>query len=223
MIRAARWKLRRGQVEDALPRARRDHVHKTEQVLIRVAKAHAAPDARLVERSRARHVERDHALIGVPDVDHAVRVSVRRADLQDAEQAIPIRPQRIEGGVHVGLVEILGDDRLDRTLVDRLRVRRIELFVGRIFVVSQHKDDLACLARLERHLDVMRSDGLPAVRDRVERFAALDCGGVIPAAIRAEERFALRVETRQRLGAGKVGKMIAPLAVFGLVIDHAPP
>ena len=55
-----------------------------------------APDARFVERSRARHVERRHALVSVPDIDHAVRVLIRRLHLRIAQQAIPICLQRVE-------------------------------------------------------------------------------------------------------------------------------
>src|ERR1035437_2745738 len=50
VIRAAGRQLRGGQVEDALPGARRSHVHKAQQVLIRVAEAEAAAYARLKKR-----------------------------------------------------------------------------------------------------------------------------------------------------------------------------
>jgi hypothetical protein len=43
--------------------------------------------------------------------------------------------------------------------------------------------------------------------------------GLVPAAVGAQEGLALGVETGQRLGAGKVGKVIAALAVLGLVVD----
>ena len=59
------------------------------------------------------------------------------------------------------------------------------------------------------------------MRDRVERFAALDSRRIVPATVRAEEGVALRIEARERLGAGEVGEVIAALAVLGLVVDNA--
>ena len=110
---------------------------------------------------------------------------------------------------------------LDGPLVDRLRAGRVELGVRRVFVIPQQEDDLPALAGLERQLDVVRADRLPAVRDRVERRAARHGRGVVPAAVRPQERVALRIEAGQRLGAGEVGEVIAALAVLGLVVDHA--
>jgi hypothetical protein len=41
------------------------------------------------------------------------------------------------------LLQVLGDDWFDRLLVDRLRVRGIELLILRVFVVAQQENDLA--------------------------------------------------------------------------------
>src|ERR1035438_5600909 len=67
---------------------------------------------------------------------------------------------------------------------------------------------------------MMRSDGRPAVRYRVRGFAALDDGGPVPTPPGAQQCLALRVKTRQGVGTGEPGEMIAALAVFRLVIDH---
>ena len=221
VIGAAGRQLRRGGVDDALARALGHHVHEAEQVLVRVAEAHAAADARLVQRGRARHVERHHALVGVPDVDHAVDVLVGRLHLDDAEQVRPVGPQRFERGVDVDRLQVSGDDRLDRALVDRLRAGRIELVVARVLVIAEDEDDRALLARLERQAHLMRAHRLPAVSDRVRQVAALDGQRFAPIAVRPEESVALGIEAGQRLGAGEVGEVIAALAVLGLVIDHA--
>ena len=98
VIRAAGLELRGRQVEDAFARARGNHVDEAEQILVGIAEAQAAADARFVKRGRARHVERGHALVGVPDVDHPVGVDVGRLDLIDAEQVVPILAQASEGG-----------------------------------------------------------------------------------------------------------------------------
>ena len=127
VIGAAAGKLRRGKVQDALAGARRNHLHEAEQVLVGIAEAQAAPDARFVKRRRARHVERGHALVGVPHVHHAVGVDVGRMHLADAQQAVPVGPELFERRIHVGRVEVPRDHRLYGLLIDRLRIRRIEL------------------------------------------------------------------------------------------------
>ncbi len=66
---------------------------------------------------------------------------------------------------------------------------------------------------------MVRADRLPAVGDRVAGRASLDGERAVPAAVRAQEGVALGVEAGERLGAGEVGEVIAPLAVFGLVVD----
>ena len=93
--------------------------------------------------------------------------------------------------------------------------------VRRVFVIAQQEDDLPGLAGLEGQLDVVRADRRPAVRDRSWTTRRARHGrGLVPAAVRPQERVALRVEAGQLLRAGEVGEVIAPLAVLGLVIDH---
>ena len=65
----------------------------------------------------------------------------------------------------------------------------------------------------------MRAVRRPAVRDGVEGFAALHRRRVVPTAVSAEERVALRVEAGEFLRAGEIGEMVAALAILGLVID----
>src|SRR5207237_398391 len=62
-VRAAVRKLRGGDIDDAFASALRHEVHEAEQILIRIAEAHAAPNARLEIRGATRHVEGDHALV----------------------------------------------------------------------------------------------------------------------------------------------------------------
>ena len=68
-------------VQDALPGAAWDQVHKAQEVLRGIAEAHAPADARLKVGGGARHVEGDHALVLVPDVDHPVQLFVGALDL----------------------------------------------------------------------------------------------------------------------------------------------
>jgi hypothetical protein len=58
------------------------------------------------------------------------------------------------------------------------------------------------------------------MRDRVERLPALHGRGPVPAPVGAEERVALGVESGERLRAGEVCDVIAPLPILRLVVDH---
>jgi hypothetical protein len=110
---------------------------------------------------------------------------------------------------------------LTSLLVDGLRAGRIELLGDGILVVAEHEDDLPRLAGGQVELHLMRADGRPAVGDGVGELAGFHGGGLVPAAIAAQEGLALRVEAGAGLRAGEVGKVVAALAVLGLVIDDA--
>jgi hypothetical protein len=59
-------------------------------------------------------------LIGVPDIHHVVGMDVGRVHLQDAEHAVPVPAQPLEGRVGSLAVVVPGDHRLDEALVDGL-------------------------------------------------------------------------------------------------------
>jgi hypothetical protein len=128
VIGAAGRQLRGGQVEDALAGARRHHVHKAQQVLVGVAEAEAAADAGLIERRRARHVEGGHALVGVPDIDHAVGVNVGRVSTwkMPSRLAQYWRSRSKAASAFAGS-RYLAMTGLTRAFVDGLRVGGIEL------------------------------------------------------------------------------------------------
>ena len=65
----------------------------------------------------------------------------------------------------------------------------------------------------------MRAVRRPAVGDGVEGFAGFHRRRVVPTAVGAEERVALRVEAGEFFRAGEIREVIAALAVFGLVVD----
>ncbi len=139
MVRTAIVELGRGNIDDAFTGALWDHMDETQQVLIRVAETHPASDARLITGCRARHIERHHTLIGVPDVDHAVGVDIGCLDLQNAQQSIPILTQQFKGPIDVFALQIVGDDRLDGLLVDD--AERLPFIVPRVFVIAQNEVD----------------------------------------------------------------------------------
>ncbi len=219
MVGAARGELGAGQVEDALPGALGRELHRPEEILARVAEPHTAGDPGLVGGHRAAQVERHHALVGVPDVDHPVGVVVGHGHRQHAEQVVPVRPEVGQGAPHGPRVEPAVDHRPDAGLVDQ--AGGLELSVARVLPVAEKEDDLLLLARFECEPDVMRAVRRPAVRERVGQLAPLDPERLVEPPVGAEEGLALGVETGQRLGAGEVGEVVAALPVLGLVVDHA--
>ncbi len=192
-----------------------------QQVLVRVAEAHAAPDSRLEQRGGTRQVERDHALVGVPGVDHPVEVLAAAFDLEGAEPLGPGLPERRECRLDHDRVEVPGDDRANPPLVDRPRAGRVELGVRRVLRVPEDERDVACLTRAELEADLVGADRLPAMRDRTRRGPALDGNRPVPAPVRPEERVARGVEGGRRVRAGEVGEMVAPLPVLRRVVDDA--
>ena len=86
-------------------------------------------------------------------------------------------------------------------------------------MVAEDKDDFLRLAGLQIHFDVVRTVRRPAVRDGVEGFAGFHRRRVVPTAVGAEERVALRVETGELFRAGEIREMVAALAILGLVVD----
>ena len=64
-------------------------MNETEDILVGIAEAHAAADAGLEVRRGAGEVERNHALILVPDVNHAVNLVVGRFNIENTEELVP--------------------------------------------------------------------------------------------------------------------------------------
>src|ERR1035437_7227970 len=221
VIRAARGQLLGGEVEDAFTGAARNHVHKAEQILVRIAEAEAAADARFIEGRCARHVEGRHALIGVPDVHHAIGVHVGRLHLATAEQFLPINTKLFECTVGIRCNTILGENGFSRLLVDDLRNGRSELLLLWVLLIAENKDDLAAFTGFEREPDVVRADRSPAVGDGIKTVSAFDGGRIVPASIGAQEDIALRVAAGDCFRASEEREVVAALAVFRLVVDHA--
>ena len=65
----------------------------------------------------------------------------------------------------------------------------------------------------------MRAVRRPAVRDGIEGFAGFHRRRIVPTAVRAQKRVALRIETGEFFRTGEIREVVAPLAVLGLVVD----
>ena len=167
MVATAVRELRGSDVDDALACPFRYLVHETDKVLVRVAETHSAADAALEERGTARHVEGHHALVLVPDVHHPFQSLLLRSDAEDGQEAVPIAPERIESGIDLidGIVarnqfvrRLLVDERTDRHVPGgngRGRSFFVELLLLRVLDVTQLVNEVAALARSERHCNAV--------------------------------------------------------------------
>ena len=91
-----------------------------------------------------------------------------------------------------------------------------------IFVITQDKNDLFRLSGFQLDFDMMRPDRLPAVRDRILEICLLPPPqGESQPRYGPRKDFALCIKSGQFFGAGKIGKVIAPFAIFGFVVDHS--
>lgn len=90
MIASSVGKLRGCYVDDSLSCAGGNLMDKAHKILIGIAESHTPAYAAFKEGGRAGETERDHTLILVPYVDHAVKTLVARLKLIAIEQSIPI-------------------------------------------------------------------------------------------------------------------------------------
>src|SRR5688500_11153867 len=97
MVHAPVFELRGSQIENALPSALGQKMDHTEQILIRVAEAHSAPDTGFEIRRAARQVERDRALVRIPEIDHAVELGVAGFELVARKQLRPMAGKSSHG------------------------------------------------------------------------------------------------------------------------------
>ena len=95
VIRAAVRELRGSDINDPLSGALGNKVHETEQILTGISKAHASADAGFIIRSASGHIEGDHALILIPDVDHSVHFGTGTGDMEFAEEFSPVIAKRL--------------------------------------------------------------------------------------------------------------------------------
>ena len=137
VVAGAVGELCRGQVEDALPCTVGDQVDEAEQILVGVAEAHPPPDSRLVEAGRAREVERGHALVLVPAVEHSPDARFGAVDLERRQEALPHLVERVEGGLdRAGLCVLLEQAARLRLVHD---ARPLELRLLALVDVGEHE------------------------------------------------------------------------------------
>ena len=204
-------------VDDAFARAVGDHVYKSQQVLAAVAKSHAAPDPALVIGSGAAHVEGNHALVLVPDIHHSVQFLVGGGDGIGGKQLFPILFQGIQGVAHGDLAGIFGDQRVRLFLVDD--ARRLPFFLFGVFDVPEQKDQCLSFVGGQLYAKFVAGDGRPAAGDGAETVSARHGGGGIEPVEFSEKGVAVGVKTARLFVDGIKSKVIAPFAVFRLMVE----
>ena len=176
VVGAAVGELGGGNVQNALPRAGGDQMHKAEQILTGIAEAHAAAGAALIIAGRAAHVEGDHALVLVPGVDHAVELFIAALDRVGGQQAVPVVVQPGKCRIDLRIRGIAGSHRLGAGLIDD--AGRGPLLVLRVFYIAQNKNQAAAFAGLQGDIDLMHANGCPAVGNRVGAAAVFHDFGI---------------------------------------------
>ena len=199
--------LRRGEVEDPLPRPVRDQVHEAENVLIGVAEAHAAADPGLEQARRARQVEGRHALVLVPRVQHPGRVRIGALHLEAREQLVPARMQACE--------RVVDRPRL-HVAVEQLEPCRNPALVD----VGEEKRERLRLAGPELQLELVGADRVPAVRDAPGRSPGARNRRLVQSVVDTDERVARGVEACDVARAAEERHVRAPGAVLRRVEDR---
>ena len=210
--------LRRCYVDYPFAGALRDLVHEAHEVLVGVPESHSAAYPALEERCAAGHVESDHALVLVPYVDHPVQPGVTAAEAEAAEQVVPVSSERRECRVHLLRRIEKVHQGVRSCLVDA--AVGIEFLFLRILHVAEQEHQVPAFAGLQAYLQAMRRNGAPAVGDAAAALAFEHAAGPVEAVVQAQESLPVRVEAVYG-GVHRVeGIVVAPLLVFGLMVDR---
>ena len=219
VVGAAILKLGGGNIQNALPGAGGDDVHKAQQILTAVPEAHAASGAAFVVAGRAAHVKGDHALVLVPDIDHAVQLFLAGFQMVGGQQLLPVGAQGGAGGIDLCIGGVALHHGVGAGLVDDARGN--ELLLLRVLDVAQTEQDAVALAGGEGQVNVQRTHRCPAVGNAAGAVPGADGLRVCRAAVHAAEGIPGGVEAVHRAVCPEHGVVVAALAVLGLVVDDA--
>ncbi len=205
-------------VQDALARSRGNQMHKAQQVLVRIAEAHAAANATLVVACRAAHVEGHHALVLVPNVDHTVHACIGRAHAVGGKQLVPVGAQLSKSGIYLLVSGIARSHVLGALAVNH--ALGFPLLVARVLYVAQHKGGCPALAGRQFHIQLVSRNGTPARSNGARAGTSLNSRRRVWAVVGTQERGAVGIKAINRTVHRKEGKVVATLAVLGLVNKH---
>ncbi len=153
-------KLGRGDIDDALSCPIRNQMHEAEQVLVGITEAHASADAGFIVRSRAGHVECDHALVLIPDVHHAVHFVVLCFGMVDRKQISPVVFQFLESVLYLLIILVAINHCPGTCLVDD--ALGFPFLVFRILDIAEHEDKGSGFSWFQIEADLMCSNRRPA-------------------------------------------------------------
>ena len=140
-------------------------MHKAHKILVRIPEAHSAADSALEERSRTRHIESNHTLVLVPDIDHPVHLLVRSRNAETSEQVVPVSAEFGECLVHFFFCIETGNEFLCPGPVEKAAFD--EFFLLRIFHIAKDENQARALARSEGNGLAVGSNRAPSMCHRV--------------------------------------------------------
>ena len=144
MVCASVFKLGSGNIEQTLSCAIRDQMNEAEQILAGVTEAHAAAGAGLKVGCGTGHVEGNHTLILVPDVDHASQFFICTGERIFCQQAFPVGSKLCKCCVNLLVGLIVGEHLFCRFFVDH--ARSFPFVIRCILTVAENEDKGAGLA-----------------------------------------------------------------------------
>jgi len=206
-----------GNVEDPLAGTRGYLVDEPDEVLVGISESHATANTRLEIGGRSREVERDHALVLVPDVDHPVEFFFTRGNMEHAQQLLPVGFQIGQGLVHLFRRVKGGHDDSGLLLVDDLEGFPFFLFF--VLSISQGENEITRFPRFQFHFQTMGCHWGPTVGHAHPRFAFDNRLRFIKTVVEPEETLPVGVITLHRCVDRIPGIMVAPFPVFGLMIN----
>ena len=138
MVCASVFKLGSGDIEQTLSCAIRDQMNEAEKILAGVTEAHATAGTGLEVGCGTGHIEGNHTLILIPDINHASQLFICTGECIFCQQAIPVGSKRCKRCVNLLIGLIVGEHLFCRFLVDY--TRSFPLVVCGVLAVTKNKD-----------------------------------------------------------------------------------
>ena len=120
-------------------------MNEAEQILAGITESHTTAGAGLEVGSRTGHVEGNHTLILVPDVDHASQFFICTGERIFCQQAIPVGSKLCKCCINLLVGLIVGEHLFCRFFIDH--ARSFPFVIGCILAVAENEDKGAGFAR----------------------------------------------------------------------------
>ena len=204
-------------IQNSLSCPLRNHMHKTEQILAGIPESHSPSHAAFKVTGTAAHVERHHALVLIPDIDHPADVLVLAGKRKVGEQTAPEVRQLFPccEEFFVAVIALLHGN--GTFLVDNPAAFPFLIF--RILNITEHQDDALCLSGEKIQGELHRTDRCPPVGYAARATAAENCRRLCRAAVDADKSVSRRVEGIRSAVCPQKCIVITPLAVFRFMVD----